>query len=441
MSDLDTTQQELDDPEAVALGGGEYVLTAQDFADVISEAENIVQAETALQDRILAAVNGDFGANSGLEQEMWTSVLNAVQADQLPYQSVKPFFNWLRTSQDMVSIPPELVAGDGFNQLLAQYATERLGLTIPTYVPPGPPQLPSPSIGQTTVAKGAREITPSQVGNTGFTPDQAASVQAAIGIASADILKVQAAVIDAMLPNLHPGQVTQALDQLNTAANALENQMAGVLTTLNKNATGSLAAQLNGALEALHGLSQEVNTLAEQMATKADSGILDDVNTNTAQIALVSGAVTALAGEVANAVMPELDSLNVDVSELDTTVNDQIKPELQQVTEQTTANTLELSGTDKECLDQLCDAINNVSNPIKEGGATPSLLKGLGNLLTKGIELGILATIVDALVTVADAPVALSAVVQDTELMSKWATSAAGVITKDYSWLGPLPHG
>ena len=306
---------------------------------------------------------------------------------------------------------------------------------------PPPPVLPNPSLGQQSVAKSAQAITPSTITPglpQGVSPE---AVSAALAVTAVDVLWVVAHVIDDMLPNMAPGQVPQALSQLNQAATVLERQMAGVLSDVDVNVKGSMAAELNGALEALHGLSQEVNTLAEQMATKADSGILDDVNTNTAQIALVSGAVTALAGEVTNTVMPELDSLNVDVGELDTTVNDQIKPELAQVTEQTTANTLELSGTDKECLDQLCDAINNVSNPIKEGGATPGLLKGLGNLLTKGIELGILATIVDALVTVADAPVALSAVVQDTELMSKWATSAANVITTDYSWLGPLPHG
>jgi hypothetical protein len=438
MGDLDTTQQELDDPEAIAPDGGEFTLTAQDFADLISGAQDFLQAQTAVQDRILGAENGIFGANSGLEQEMWTSVLNAMQADQLPYTEVQPFFNWLRTTQQMVSIPPDLVAGDGFNQLLAQYATQQLGLVIPAYVPAGPPELPSPSIGQKTVAKGAREVKPSVVTAPTLSTEQAAAIQAAIGVASADILKVQAAVIDAMLPNLQPGQVTQALDQLNRAMNAIENQMTGVLTTLNRNATGSLAAQVNGALEALHGLSQEVGILAQDVAMKAESTIGDDVNTNTAGIAALSATVGTVVGTTIPALEGQLGALNGQVNNLSDTVTNEVEPKLSQVTEQTAANTDTLSGTDKECLDQLCDAEGNVINPIKEGGATPSLLKGLGNLLTKGIELGILAGLVDTLVAVFDGQLAVSAVVQDTETISKWAAQSVAVVTSDPSWRGPL---
>lgn len=438
MAELDTTQQELDDPEAIAPDGGEFVLTAQDFADVVSGAEDYLQAQTAIQDRILAAENGNFGANSGLEQEMWTSVLNAVQADQLPYTSVQPFFNWLRTAQEMVSIPPELVAGGGFNQLLAQYATQVLGLAIPTYVAPGPPELPSPTVGQTTVAKGARELVPTTINPPGIDAGTAAAIQAAIGVATADILKVQAAVTDAMLPNLKPGQVTQALDQLNRAANALENQMTGVLTTLNRNATGSLAAQLNGALETLNGLAQEVGILAQDVAMKAESKIGDDVNANTTAIAGVAATVGTIAGTTIPYLEGELGSLTGQLNGLTDTVANTVEPKLAQVADQTVANTTELSGTDKECLDQLCDALNNVTSPIKEGGATPSLLKTLGGLLTKGLELGILAGIVDTLVAVFDAPLAVSSVVQDTELMSTWAENAVSAINADQSWLGPL---
>lgn len=425
MPDLDTTQQELDDPEAIAPDGGEFVLSAQNVADLISGAQDFLQAQNVVQDRILAAVNGNFGANSGLEQEMWTSVLNAMQADQLPYQDVKPFFNWLRTAQDMVSIPPALVQGGGFNQLLAEYATQQLGLAIPTYVAPGPPELPSPSHGQTVVAKGAREVAPSQVPGADLSPSAVAAIQTAIGVASADILKVQAAVIDAMLPNLAPGQVTQALDQLNTAANALENQMTGVLTTLNKNATGSLAAQVNGALETLNGLAQEVGILAQDVAMKAESKIGDDVNANTAEIGVLSGAVATIVGTAIPDLAQGLQGLTSTVGSLDNTVTNQIEPQLAQTTEQTAANTDTLSGTDKECLDALCDAEGNVINPIKDGGATPGLLRKLGALLGAAWGMSALLAIGDAIITLLDAPLALNAVAQDVEQLSSWAESAA----------------
>jgi uncharacterized protein YoxC len=434
--DLDTTQEELDDPEAVAIGGGEYLLVEQNFGSVVSEAEDVLTAYNLVNDRLLAAKNGNFGANSGTEEEVWTSVLNAMQAGQLPYTKVSAFFNWLRTSQDMVSLPPELVQGDGFNQLLAQYAVERLGLTVPTYIAPGPPELPSPSHGQTVVAKGAREVTPSQVPGADLSPASVAAIQTAIGVASADILKVQAAVIDAMLPNLAPGQVTQALDQLNTAANALENQMTGVLTTLNKNATGSLAAQVNGALETLNGLAQEVGILAQDVAMKAESKIGDDVNANTAEIGVLSGAVATIVGTAIPDLAQGLQGLTGQVGALDNTVTNQIEPQLAQTTEQTAANTDTLSGTNKECLDQLCDALNNVTSPIEEGGSTPSLLKQLGSLLTRGLEIGALMSLVEGLVTLANTKIAVNAIISDTETITGWAVKAAGVIETDFDLSG-----
>jgi uncharacterized protein YoxC len=436
MPDLDTTQEELDDPEAIAPDGGVYTLVEQNFADVVSGAENYLEAYNAVTDQIASAVNGNFGANSGIEEEVWTSVLNAMQSDQLPYQQVKPFFNWLRTSQEMVSIPPALVQGDGFNQLLAEYATQQLGLVIPTYIAPGPPELPSPSHGQTVVAKGAREVTPSQVPGADLSPASVAAIQTAIGVASADILKVQAAVIDAMLPNLAPGQVTQALDQLNTAANALENQMTGVLTTLNKNATGSLAAQVNGALETLNGLAQEVNTLAEDVAMKAESTIGDDVNANTAEIGTLSAAMATVVGTAIPDLAQGLQGLTSTVGSLDNTVTNEIEPQLAQTTEQTAANTDTLSGTDKDCLDQLCDAEGNVINPITEGGATPGLLKQLGGLLTKAFEIGALMSLVEGLVTLANTKIAVNAIISDTETITGWAVKAAGVIETDFDLSG-----
>lgn len=419
-------------------------MATQATADLFIPFDSVtdLQSYTAMANQALTSSTDVLGAAEAIVMnELLAYMQDLAAEDIVPFGEESAFFLHLEYAAGQPSIPTTGNITAWLAPYVSSWAASRGYNPGPDYVAPPPPTLPTPSVGQTTVARGAREVTPSQVGNTGFTPDQAASIQAAIGIASADILKVQAAVIDAMLPNLKPGQVTQALDQLNTAATVLERQMAGVLSDVNVNIKGSMAAQLNGALEALHGLSQEVNTLAEQMATKADSGILDDVTTNTAEIAVLSGAVKTIMDTSIPDLANGLDALTADVGTMDTKLTNQIEPELSQVSQTTDNLTNELSGTDKECLDQLCDAINNVSNPIKEGGATPSLLKGLGNLLTKGIELGILATIVDALVTVADAPVALSAVVQDTELMSKWATSAAGVITKDYSWLGPLPHG
>jgi hypothetical protein len=360
-------------------------------------------------------------------------------AEQLvPYGEESAFWLALEYSYGQPDFPTGGNVAAWLTPYVQQWAVARGANPGPTYVAPPPPTLTTPSQGQTVVARGAREVVSSQVPSATLTPDQAAAISAAIGVASADILKVQAAVIDAMLPNLAPGQVPQALDQLNTAATVLERQMASVLTSLNQDITGSLAAQLNGALQTLNGLAQEVNILAQDVAMKADSKIGDDVNANTTEISTLSAALATVVGTAIPDLASGLGTLTGQVGALDNTVTSQIEPQIAQNTEDIAANTDKLSGTDKDCLDQLCDAEGNVINPITEGGATPSLLKTLGSLLTKGLELGILATIMDTIITIADARVAVSAVVQDTETMSNWAESAVSVITADMSWMGPL---
>ena len=103
-----------------------------------------------------------------------------------------------------------------------------------------------------------------------------------------------------------------------------------------------------------------------------------------------------------------------------------------------TQSAAELALTDADCLAKLCDSINNVSDPIVNGGATPSLLGKLGSLLGMAALVGFAATIVDTLLTVFDAQAAVSGVVSDTETLAGWAESAAGVVTSDLTWQGQL---
>lgn len=438
MSDVVSAERESADLGAIAPDGGVYVLGFWDQASIVSAAQTELEALNTVQDIINLYSNTIITPTSPAVVDVFQALQDAITADELPYEDAAGFFNWLRYTKGEPTISIADAQGGQINAWLVEYGTRVLGLTIPGAPAPGPVELPSPSVGQTTVAKGAREVKPAPVEAPTLSQEQATAIQNAIGVAAADILKVQAAVIDAMLPNLEPGQVPQALNQLNTAANALENQIAQVMKTLDADQQGSLAAQLNGALEALHGLSQEVNLLAEQVAEKASSALETSINTNTAEIALVAGELGAVVNTALPALSSQIDTVATQAEATAATVANKVEPELAQVTTTTDNLTNELSGTDKECLDQLCDAINNVSNPIKNGGATPDLLGKLGGLLKKALELGIVASLADVLVTIADAPIAYNAVVQDTLTISKWATDAAGAITADLSWMGPL---
>lgn len=290
------------------------------------------------------------------------------------------------------------------------------------------PVLPSPSQGQQAVVAGTSGITPSTV--TGGTPEgvSADQVSAALAVTAVDVLRVVARVFDGMLPNMAPGQVPEALSQLNTAVNALEAQMQQVRNGQWPRGFVGLQEAVGGALQALNGLSQEVGTLAQQMATKADSGLEDAITAVKTEADATAGTVTEIVENSIPELGAALGTLTGTVGALDSQVTNQIAPELAQVTEATAANTKMLSGTDEDCLDQLCDDQTNVTDPIKSGGATPSLLSKLGSLLGLGWALGSLFGIMDAIETLFDAPLALQAIAQDVEQLSSWASSAATAI-------------
>lgn len=299
-----------------------------------------------------------------------------------------------------------------------------------------PAVLPSPSVGQSTVGAAAKEIAPQTTTAPGLSPSAAAAVQAAIGVAAADLLKAQAAVVDSMLPNMAPGQVPEALGQLNTAVNALEAQMSQVRNGQWPRGFVGLQQAVGGALQALHGAEQAIAHLTDQMATKADSTLEDDINANSTAIQTLAGTVGTVVGTTLPNLTQGLAETNSALDGVKSELDNTVVPELNATTAATNANTVELSGTDKECLDQLCDALNNVTNPIKEGGATPSLLKTLGALLGAGLALTTIIGMMDTLLAVLNVKTAVQGVVSDTETLTAWAEQAAGVIETQFSLAG-----
>ena len=298
-------------------------------------------------------------------------------------------------------------------------------------VPVPAPVLPSPSLGQQAVVSGATTIKPSTVTGGLSEGTSADQVSAALAVTAVDVLRVVAHVFDDMLPNMAPGQVPEALTQLNTAVNALENQLQQVRNGQWPRGFKGVQEALNGGLEALNGLEQEVNTLALDVAEKASSALGDHVNSNTSAIAGVSSIVAGITGTAIPELAGSVQTLTSTVGALDSQVTNEIAPALSAVEAEAAQSTKMLSGTDQDCLDELCDDQGNVIRPIKDGGATPSLLGKLGSLLGLGWALGSLFGLMDVIETLFDAPLALQAVAQDVELLSGWASSAAKAIEAD----------
>ena len=260
-------------------------------------------------------------------QETVNPLTDAVNDGIVPPSQARYFFFWLAYSAGVTLIPAagiyafvqgyvlKWAQGNGWATLgpnpqpthIATQPPEGVNAAGPlSYIQVTPPVLPSPSLGQQAVVNGTTTIKPSTV--TGGTPEgtSAAQVSAALAVTAVDVLRVVAHVFDDMLPNMAPGQVPEALGQLNTAVNALENQMQQVRNGEWPRGFKGVQEALNGGLEALNGLSQEVNILAQDVAEKASSALGTHVNNNTTAISGLTSTVAGITGvaipELANAV-------------------------------------------------------------------------------------------------------------------------------------------
>ena len=346
------------------------------------------------------------------------------------------FLRWLNFNKGVTSIANDATTTSTMSSYLAAWITEQSGLVqklgpipitpapapitpvAPAPVlapnPPAPASLPTPTPGQQATVGASQGVSGHTVTGTLAEGTSAAQVSAALAATAVDILEVVARVVDAFLPGMAPGQVPEALGQLNQAAHVLEDQLAVLRATTTGHAVGSLSGQITALQAALNLVQLNITNLQDQLAEKADSGLEDDLAGAKSQIAEVAGTVGTLSTVTIPALAGLLNSTTSELGKLDTQVQDQIAPELNATKAATDANTDTLSGTDKDCLDQLCDAEGNVINPITKGGATPSMLSQLGNLLGRAFEIGAIATLLDGLFAILDAKAAVQGVVSDT---------------------------
>ncbi len=420
---------------------GLSVLATQNAADGIY-AETVDPAVAETDNIIRLAYSNSSPQVAQVVDRTFTLIRGGLEDGQLsPAGGPWDFFRWLRTAQSTTVITAELVTGGALAGLMLKYAEER-GWR-PKHVAPTAHVAPHVhgTLAQQVVGAAALEVGRQHVTAPGLTQVEADAISKAIGISYADVLRVQAAVIHKLLPGMRPGQVPEALTDLESAARVLEHQVAMLRQDVSGKAGAHVVGVLTGAQQALHGLEQAVNLLHEQIGETRPSTLHTHVADNTKAIEhlrtnvheLTTTAVPELAGAVG--------TLAGTVGALDTLVHQDINPELGRIAREATAAAAKLALTTDECLAQLCEDQAAVSNPIRSGGATPSLLRGLGTLLKRSFELGFAVTLIDGLLAVFDMPLAVGAVAADTATISQWAISAAGVIESDLSWGGKVTSG
>jgi hypothetical protein len=296
----------------------------------------------------------------------------------------------------------------------------------------------APTRAQRVVAHTARQVVPQQVTAPGLTKAEAAAISKAIGAATADMLRAQAAVIDAMLPGMAPGQVPEMLQQLSSTTTVLELEVRQLQVEIGVGDLGSLPGTLTNLRATLTALQRDVSSLTDELATKAPSALetlINDIGDRVDHDTnLLHDLEVALPGL---ATVTELGALSGRLTKAIEDEGSTYKAELEQAVSPLRTEVQTLTKTAEE-LDECCEENSNITNPIRSGGATPSLLKQLGSLLKTAVEGVFIAGVLDSVMAVLDLPVVITTTVIETEALTNWAETSAGIIGKDLSWLGKL---
>ena len=258
----------------------------------------------------------------------------------------------------------------------------------------------------------------------GMTAVEAKAVGLAIRAAYGDALTVVAAV------------ATKLTDDIA----ALENTLAGTTSTSSVASTGVTALSGTVATE-LAALKDDVGKLTSAQASIGQTltSLQDQIagittSTEDAEIAQLQASVATLQGEV-DAIDQEVPGLATlpQVQGIDGMARNALEvadAALVGVAAITAADVLPRIAS----LEQCCADNSAVTQPIRGGGATPSLLGGLGNLLKLGFEIAIVGTIVDTLLALVDLPATIAGTVIGAEAITATVLRAVPVVTADITW-------
>ncbi len=94
--------------------------------------------------------------------------------------------------------------------------------------------------------------------------------------------------------------------------------------------------------------------------------------------------------------------------------------------------------TKMQTLEDCCAANTEVTQPIRSGGATPSLLSKLGGLLVKAYALGIVASVIEVGLSLLDMPDVILGEMRTIAWIEPIAKAAAAGALADLSWSGEL---
>src|ERR1700677_724020 len=307
-------------PEQELPDGTFYTVYWWDNGEGVAAQPTLADAQKYVADDIARIVAIEVPSVAADYEAVWEFVQAGWEDGSLPYTDTAKWFQWLRYNAGTEVITKAMVVGGTLLALLRKWDQEQ-GLPpakAPTFKSPVP--LPTPTHGQKVVTGAAKKLTTQTTTAPGLTKAEALAISEAIGVATVDVLKAQALVIDRMLPGMAPGQVPEALSQLDTAAAILEHQVEALRKQVGTHSVSGVTGTVASLSNAVTALQAEVAALTAELELKAPSALdshVNDINavvtTNTSEIAHLThevgnlpttAALTALTAEVAVTVEP-----------------------------------------------------------------------------------------------------------------------------------------
>lgn len=432
----------IDYPPIEVVGEGLSMMDVTDLFEQIGGATSVDDLFARL-DRLEAGYAGHYpGPVASTLDELGPVVRQVVTDGYVLPADVPAWLYYVDMTGGVTAITPQVVASGELVDLARRWAgAPAPHAPAPAPAPPVPPAKAPPTPAHVAVHAAAITIGDRTVTAPGLTATETQAISKAIAIAYADMLRVQARVVDSYFGTVTPGQLPEALTDLFRASNVLARQVARLSTEVRGKAPAQVSGHLHGAQQAIAGLEKAVAHLREQFGETQPSTLHTHVENNTQAIEHLQTNVH----EINTTTVPELagavGTLTGVVGALSTVVHKDMAPALAKVETEASAAAKKLALTRDTCLEQLCEDQTNVINPIRRGGATPSLLRGLGSLLGRAFIFSWVASIAGTIATILDAPAMVSAVYQDTSTVEAWAEQAAAVIESDLSWSGGLHVG
>ena len=389
----------------------------------------------ARADRITAFRTPGFSpAEQVISNDTVTQLRTAVSDGYVPPSEVGAALRWALKAAKLAAITGAFVAGGELYRQLVAYGHAHGHHGGKPVVPAKAPATGSIVVGGEgegartpggrIVGAAERGVARATVKVPGLTPTEAKGISLAIARSYGDVMHVLITVVNELTaeiravgdlvgtvrPTTHEAPPAPAVvpKSVTVALSGIEAELArlvhgqGVLdariANVESGLTGArqqIATTTGRVQEIVHGLPGLVGGIVAGatggLATATDLGKLQG------ELTAEKGAVAGLQSELQTAGVPNLPT--------------------------------EIAG-----LEDCCAENKAVTQPIKEGGATPSLLRRLGGLLTYGYALGLIAGFVGTLLTILDTPASILGTIRGAEWVMPIAERAALQALGDVTW-------